>query len=160
MSDNVVDLRRVRSRPTSRRQQRLDLLRAAEIEHEAADPVLRAASGATTPELLRAQCIELAREAAALRFERLRAATGARETGRLISRRIRGLRSLARAVVELHELEAGAPSEAVTRRALGLLQRDIEDVVAELFKREDAERLIGGIRRRVEANMDRLLAIR
>lgn len=143
-----IDSRKVRDRPRVRGQERLHAFRVAEAEHAADDAVLRAAASAPTVELLRLQVAELARECAALRWDREHAAD-ARERQRLASRRIRALRSLASAVVELHRIEGGAPSPRIIEKLLADLQNVVEDSVVELFDAGTAERMLTAVRGRL-----------
>lgn len=158
MHDNVIDFRRIHRRPTSLRQARLEALRAAEAAHEAADPIVRASSGASPIEVLHAQLVELAVEAAALRFDRLHASSGAKDRGRLISRRVRALRCVADAAIELHHLGDGASSPAATRRVLELLTDDILAASREVLDGATAQHLETAVRQRVEPMLDELVA--
>jgi hypothetical protein len=98
-----------------------------------------------TIELLHAQREQIAAEAAALRFERDR---GTGDVGRLISRRVRALRAVADATVQIHELEAGAPPPSATRRVLDLLLTDVLAAAHEVLDPATAaarRRLVGGV---------------
>lgn len=159
VANNIVDLdvRRLRERPSRRRLAWLDTVRAAEHEHAVHDDIVRAAASATTVELLRVQVAELARECAALRWDREHAAD-ARERQRLASRRIRALRSLASAVLELHGLEGGEASPRVIAKVLDDLQDLVEGAVVELFDAHTAARCIGALRARLGPALDQVKA--
>ena len=147
MGDNVIDLNgRVRQRPGPQRQTRLRMFQAAEAEHEANDPTVRAAASATTAELLHLQLVEVACETERLKFDRLHA-TDARERQRLCSRRIKALRSVATAALELHRLDAGASSPSVTRRALERLLTDVLGAATEVLDTSTADRFAAAVRR-------------
>jgi len=159
-SENIIDIdsRKVRERTSERKLARLNAMRHAEAEHAVHDDVVHAAVHATTAELLRVQVVELSREAAALRWERERS-SDARERQRLSSRRIRALRTVAMAVVELNKLEDGEPSPRVVARVLDDLQGLVEGCVAELFDAETAERCIGDLRARLGSVFDQVLKV-
>lgn len=150
MSDNVIELdaRKVRERPSPTKEARLVAMRAAEATHGADDAVFQAAAGATTVELLRLQVVELAREAAALRWAREHS-SDARDRQRLSSRRIRALRTVATAVIELHRLEGGEPSPAVLLRVLDDLQGVVETCAGEVFEPATVERFVCSLRDRL-----------
>lgn len=153
MGDNVIDIgRRVRQRPGPQRQARLQALRAAEAEHEANDGVVRAAVDATSAELLQLQLVELAREAAILKFDRMQA-TDARERQRICSRRVRALKAVATAAVELHRLDAGASSPGVMRRVLDLLLVDVLGAAAEVLDGKSADRFAAAARKRLGSGL-------
>jgi len=159
MEDNVIDFRgrRARQSPSIRKQARLNARRAAEAEHERQDPLVRAAPGASTEELLQLQIEELAVEAASLRFERMHAAE-ARVRERLCSRHVRSLRSLANAVIELHRegRSGGLPSGAVLRKVLGELTTEVLSASTEVLDAETAERFAAAVRTRLEPMFERL----
>lgn len=119
---------------------------------------MRAASGASTAELLRLDLFELAKEAAALKFERINAPPGSREQARLITRRVRALRACARTAIQIHRVEAGLPSPKVIRRITALLCLDIESAALELLPAREAEAMIKRFHTRVADEMDQLLA--
>jgi hypothetical protein len=153
MGTNVIDLdsggRRVKERPSNRRQRLLEAFQAGEAEHAACDGVVAAAAAAGHGiELLRVQLVELAREAAALRWDREHA-SDARERQRLSSRRVRALQAVAAAVIEIHRLEGGGPSPSVLARVLGDLQGVVEGCASELFDHETGERLLTAMRVRL-----------
>lgn len=126
--------------------------------HEANDSVVQAASGASPVEVLHAQCVELAVEAAALRFDRIRASRGTKDVGRLISRRIRALRSVADAIVQLHALSVGTPSPTAIRQVLQLLTDDVLAASREVLDAPTADRLAEAVHRRVAPLIDELAA--
>ena len=150
MEHNVVEIdsRRIREKPSTRKEARLSAMRDAEVEHAAHDAVVRGAAEAKTAELLSLQLVELCREAAALKWDRMHA-TDARERQRLSTRRIRALRTIAAATVEVHRLENGEPSPAVVAKVLADLQQLVEGCMVELFPGDTAERCIGALRARL-----------
>jgi len=155
--DLDVDNRQVKPRPCARSLARRLAFQSAEEEHADQDPIVRAASGASTAELLRLDLFELAKEAAALKFERINAPPGSREQARLITRRVRALRACARTAIQLHKVESGTPSAAVTRRITDLLRHDIEAAAVDVLPAEQARDLIERFRSRVAAGLEHLL---
>jgi hypothetical protein len=149
VADEVIDLdaRRVHRQPSTRHRLRRQLLRQASAAHEATDAVVDAARRASTIELLHAQREQVAAEAAALRFERDR---GVADAGRLISRRIRALRAVADATIQIHTLEPGKPSPSATRRVLDLLLADVLAAAHEIFDHTTAEQLADALQKRLE----------
>jgi hypothetical protein len=158
MGDNILDLdsRRVQRTPSARTRARLTALRLAEAEYEARDGVVQAATGTSTSDLLRQQIVELARETAALRFDRL-TATDARARERLSSRRIRALKSLADALLQRHQYDAGAPSPVAIRRITDCLRNEVETAITELFPGQ-AEDVIQRLRGRLDRGLDDVVA--
>jgi len=155
--DLDVDNRQVKPRPCARSLARRLAFQRAEEEHADQDPIVRAASGASTAELLRLDLVELAKEAAALKFERINAPPGSREQARLITRRVRALRACARTAIQIHRVEAGLPSPKVIRRITALLCLDIESAALEVLPAEQALAMIGRFRLRVQQGLDQVL---
>ena len=152
-----IDSRRVKERPSTRRQAWLVATSRAEVQHAALDAVVAASAGGTPAALLRVQVVELAKEAAALRWDREHS-TDSRERQRLASRRIRALSAVADAVIELSKLEGGEPSLAVMTRVLDDLQELVEGAVVELFDATAAERMLAALRRRLGPAIDKVIA--
>lgn len=150
MGEKVVefDSRRVKERPSARREAWLATTSRAEAQHATLDPVVGAAVGGTPTQLLRVQIVELAKEAAALRWDREHS-TDSRERQRLASRRIRALSAVALAVVELNKLEGGEPSPRVVGSVLEDLQALVEAAVVELFDAGTAQRMLTTLRARL-----------
>jgi len=160
MGDDAIDLdaRRVHRQPSARHRQKREARQLASAAHEATDAIVQAARTASTVELLHLQRLEVAREAASLRFDRMFGSTSA-DTGRLISRRVRALRAVADATLQIHELEAGSPSPVVVRRIVALLTDDVVAAGRAVFDSATADRLEVAVRRRVDACADQLIAI-
>jgi hypothetical protein len=156
--DNVVDLRSLRRRPSTRRQAIIDAHRIAEQVHAQRDHVARAALEAEHAELLHVVREQLAVEVAGLAFERTHGNRSPEETAKLASRRIRGLAALAAATLEIHRAEAGSPPEPVVRHVTDLLRVEVEDCATEIFDRATADRFIDAIRRRLDAPLDNAIS--
>lgn len=160
VSDNVVDIdaRRVQRPPSARGLARREALRAAEAAYQEADPVVRAARHASHGELLHVQVVELAREAASLKFDRLQT-TDPRTRQRITSRRIRALRALADAVIQRHRHEAGAPSDAAVQRVLQLLMSDVLAVGPQIFSSDVAAKLQVALQERFDARLEQMTGL-
>jgi hypothetical protein len=158
----IVDIqtRRIRRSPSPHQQARLHVRREAEAKHEDHDHVVAAATSATTAEVLRVQVAELARETANLKFDRIHA-QDSRERQRICSRRVKALGALASATIELHNIEAGAPSPGVVRRVLEVLLADVMTTASEVLDPDSADRFAAAVRRRFDGGlMDDLVAKR
>lgn len=158
MGENVIDIdtRRVQRPPSLRKQARLEALRSAEAKFEDEDGVVQAAAGVSTGDLLHIQVVELAREVAGLKFDRLHA-TDPRSKERLSSRRIRALTALAMAVTEAHRHAAGAPSPALVGRLIGCLRNEVEEAIIDLFPAQAAA-VINALGAKLDERLDAVVA--
>lgn len=137
--------RSVAKRPTYRQAERLDWLRAQLDEHVEQDPLVQAAHERAGPsELAQQLCVELAREAACLLWDRQRCTPGTRDAERTSSRRIRALSDLARMILVRDELVGDEVDlrDARVQRVVGMFVRRVHDVVTSVLPLDAAERVI------------------
>jgi len=115
------------------------------------DPVVVAVQGDAVESLYVARDA-VAREAASLLFERLRAVPASREAARISSRRVAALAEIARLTIAIHRAHPGDPSPDRMRRVMAALQGEVEDAARKLFDAEGAERFVAELRSRLTAS--------
>jgi hypothetical protein len=137
----VIDLQqergpgRVRTparRPSPRRVAKTTIYNEELDKFTEADSVVMAAAGDSNESLYRTRD-EVAREAAALLFERRRAVPGSREAARISTRRIGALVEVGSLTIAINRAHPGQPSPERLRRVLGLLRQDVQTVIDDLF---------------------------
>ena len=135
-------------RPSARRRAKTEDYNRALEEFTDAEAVMQAVRGESVESLYAAR-EAIAREAAALLFERKRAVPGSREAARISSRRIGALTEVGSLTVAIHKTHPGQPSPERLERILGLLRSDIEEAVRDLFDETTAQRLLDELARRL-----------
>lgn len=146
---DVVDLEeqrgpgRIRTPKTRPSRQRQAKIAAYIVEADAfadADAVV-AASAEGSVHVLYAARDEVAREAAALLWERRRQPPGSREAARISSRRIAALAEVGHLTVLIARAAPGEPSPDRIRKVLAQLRLEVEGVIGDLFGEPTATRL-------------------
>jgi len=140
--------RRPGRQPSRYARARRDRFNAALDQFTKADPVVVAVQGDAVESLYVARDA-VAREAASLLFERLRAVPASREASRISSRRVAALAEIARLTIAIHRANPGQPSPERLGRVLESLQGEVEDAARKLFDPEGADRLIADLRARL-----------
>ena len=120
---------------------------------------MQTANNASPLEVLQVLLVELSREAAALLFDRLHLPPHSREVGRLASRRVRALRAVAATRLEMAQIEGDDPPPRVVRRIVELLVVDVLTAAREVLPSEAADRLTVAFHRRLEEQLDTLIAV-
>lgn len=143
-------------RPNRRRQARTQAYNAALEEFTGSDPVVRAATAASSVEALYEARNSVAREAASLLWERLHAVPASREAARTSSRRIAALSAVAGLTVAIHRANPGQPSPERLGRVLAALHAEVEEAARNLFDSATAQRFLDELARRLPEDLLRL----
>jgi len=133
--------------------------REALSRHEHHDPVVLAAHVGDPIESLYVLREQMAREAAALLFDRLYVCPRGRDSERLSSRRIRALADVANLTAQIARADPGAPSDAIVRRVVELLLVEVASAAADVLPEGSAAKLGEALRRRLDSGaLDRAIS--
>jgi hypothetical protein len=111
-----------------------------------ADPLVLAADG-HGGDVLDQVIVEIAADAARLRWDRMRAEErGLEQTPMICSRIIDAYAKLSTLVLQRHELQRGEPTDAQVERVKAMFLKDIEEVVVDVLGVEVAETFMSRLR--------------
>jgi hypothetical protein len=128
--------------------ERIERNRLALEAYENQDRVLRTVVAEKSLESLLVLREEMAREAASLLFQRLKAVPGSRELERLCSRRLAALAEVAALSIAIAKTAPGHTSPETTRRVCRLLLAEVEIAAAQVLPQDAVARLAEALQRR------------
>lgn len=162
---NIIDLDGARGpgrvrmpvrRPNRRREARTRTYNEALDAFTSADPVVQAATGASSIDTLYETRNSIVREAASLLWARKHAVPGSREAARISSRRIAALSEVAALTIAIHRANPGQPSPERLGRVLLALRTEVEEAACKLFDAATAQRLLVELARRLPEDLSSL----
>lgn len=125
-------IRMPKPRPSRQRREKIAAYNAEADAFVRTDAVVTASAEGSV-EVLYAARDEVAREAAALLWERRRQPPGSREAARISSRRVAALAEVGHLTVQIARAHPGEPSPERIRKVLGQLRKEVEGVIGDLF---------------------------